>query len=66
MVLIRLSHEKAEGVGVSAKAILQALRSPTAIELQAKGVLKYIGPTATVVLNEIGKLITAWGQPRVQ
>ena len=52
------------GRGVSPRAILNALKNPTRIVKQADGSIKYIGREATVILNQEGKLITTYGQPR--
>jgi hypothetical protein len=49
-----------DGVGVSVRAMLDAVRSPTGAINQAKGAVKYIGKDAVVVLNEAGKVITTW------
>lgn len=52
------------GRGVSAKAILDAVRSPKTITLQSGGRIKYKGKDATVVLSEKRKVISTWGKPR--
>jgi len=52
------------GRGVSAGAVLDALRNPLRIVQQGKGVLKYVGDKATVIINRAGKVITAYGIPR--
>jgi len=49
-----------DGVGVSSKAILDAVKSPQSIVSQGKGVVKYVGEHATVILNGAGKVITTW------
>jgi hypothetical protein len=52
------------GQGVSASAILDAVRNPQSATLQANGTTKFIGESATVVINPQGKIVTVWGQPR--
>lgn len=53
------------GVGVSNKAILNTMRNPTSITQQtANGTVKFKGKEATVVLNNQGKVVTAYGKPR--
>lgn len=53
------------GFGVSNQAILSTLRNPTtAYSNIANQTTRYVGPTATVVLNQGGKLVTAWGGRR--
>jgi hypothetical protein len=53
------------GVGVSNRAILSTLRNPTTIYSDiARKTTRFEGPEATVVLNQNGKLVTAWGKPR--
>jgi len=49
-----------DGVGVSSRAILDAVKNPQSIVSQGKGVVKYIGEHATVILNDTGKVITTW------
>lgn len=48
------------GRGVATRAILDAVRNPTRIDLQARGARRFVGKDATVVLNAEGKVITAW------
>jgi hypothetical protein len=52
------------GRGVHPAAILDAVRNPTKIIKQAGGTTKYVGANGTVVLNQEGKVVTAWGVPR--
>lgn len=53
------------GVGVSNQAILATMRNPTRIYSQISNQsIRYVGPNATVVTNQSGKVITAWGKPR--
>ena len=53
------------GVGVSNQAILSTLRNPTtAYSNIANQTTRYVGPNATVVLNQNGRLVTAWGSRR--
>jgi RHS repeat-associated protein len=52
------------GRGVSAKAILDAVKNPKSISQQANGTFKFIGKKATVILNEEGKVITTFGKSR--
>jgi hypothetical protein len=49
-----------EGVGVSPKAILDAVRNPTKVVQQAGGATKLVGKDATVILNSEGKIITTY------
>ena len=51
-----------EGVGVSTKAILDAVRSPTSVINQAGGAVRYVGENAVVILNQAGKVITTWAR----
>ncbi|MGE6332098.1 hypothetical protein [Stenotrophomonas sp. NPDC077659] len=46
------------GRGVSAKAILSAVREPVKVAEQAGGKTAYTGNNAKVVLNSEGKVIT--------
>ena len=53
------------GVGVSNQAILSTLRNPTtAYSNIANQTTRYVGLNSTVVLNQSGRLVTAWGRPR--
>jgi RHS repeat-associated protein len=52
------------GRGVNAKAVLEAVRNPKKIVEQANGTVKYVGARATVILNQAGKVVTAWGKSR--
>jgi RHS repeat-associated protein len=52
------------GRGVAPQAILDALKNPSKIVQQADGALKYIGEKATIVLSEVGRIITGYGTPR--
>ena len=54
-----------DGVGVSTRAILDAVRNPTKIVKQAKGAVKYVGENATVILNRSGKVITTWARTKL-
>lgn len=49
-----------DGVGVSPKAILDALKFPLEIVKQDSGKTMYVGRNATVVLNQTGKVVTMW------
>ena len=49
-----------DGVGVSTRAVLDAVKSPISVSAQSQGRLMYVGKTATVILNSAGKVITAW------
>ncbi|WP_250961317.1 hypothetical protein [Serpentinimonas maccroryi] len=54
-----------EGVGVNNRAILSTLRNPTtAFSDISNRTTRFIGPNATVVLNQSGRLVTAWGRAR--
>ena len=48
------------GVGVSRKAILDAVRHPLKTVVQAGDTIKYYGRYAVVVLNSAGKVVTTW------
>ncbi|OEU66104.1 MAG: hypothetical protein BA867_08750 [Desulfobacterales bacterium S5133MH16] len=54
-----------DGVGVSTRAILDAVRNPTKIVKLAKGAVKYVGENATVILNRSGKVITTWARTKL-
>ena len=48
-----------DGVGVSGKAILDAVKNPRKILNQVeRGTTKYVGKDAQVILNESGKIVT--------
>jgi len=47
-----------EGVGVSPRAILDAVRNPSQIVQRPGGITEYVGEAARVRLNEAGKVIT--------
>jgi RHS repeat-associated protein len=49
-----------DGVGVAAKAILDAVKNPVVVVQRAKGAMKYVGEKATVILSAAGKVITTW------
>ena len=51
-----------DGVGVSSKAILDALKNPVKVVVQKGGEVKIIGKDATVILNQAGKVITTWAR----
>ena len=54
------------GVGVSERAMLDAVKNPTKIVSQAlKTKFKYIGKNAVVILNKTGKVITTWAKHKV-
>ena len=48
------------GVGVSRKAILDAVRHPLKTVVQAGGTIKYYGRYAVVVLTGAGEVVTTW------
>ena len=48
------------GKGVSNAAFLDAIKNPTKVIHQQEGKIKYVGKNATVVLNDVKKVITAW------
>lgn len=52
------------GQGVHPSAILDAVKNPQKTIEQSNGTTKYVGSNATVVLNQQGKVVTTWGQPR--
>lgn len=49
-----------EGVGVSNRAILDAVRNSQRVVEQGGGVTKYIGKNATVITNSEGRIITTY------
>jgi RHS repeat-associated protein len=51
-----------EGFGVSTRAILNTLKNPTKVIQQADGTVKILGKDAGIVLNQAGKVITAWAR----
>ncbi len=53
-----------DGVGVSSRAILDAVRNPTEVVRQANGAIRYAGRHAVVVLNQAGKIVTTWATTR--
>ena len=52
------------GRGVHPSAIVDAVRNPINVVSQPGGKTKYVGKSASVVLNNKGKIITVYGQPR--
>ena len=53
------------GVGVSNQAMLSTLRNPsTAYSNIANRTTRYVGSNATVIVNQSGRVVTAWGRPR--
>ncbi len=54
-----ISHD---GVGVSPRAILDAVKNPIKVLEQGGGRLKMIGKDATVVLNSARKVVTTWAR----
>ena len=54
-----------EGLGVSIKSILNAVRSPTSVAASRGGTTVYTGADGTtVVVNQGGKVVTTYGVPR--
>jgi RHS repeat-associated protein len=51
-----------DGVGVSSRALLDALRNPVQITGQTGGRTLILGENAGVVLNKVGKVITVWAR----
>ncbi len=49
-----------DGVGVFAKAILDAVNNPKSVIDQAERGVKYVGEHATVILNKAQKVISTW------
>lgn len=49
-----------DGVGVSERAMLDAVKNPLDVVPQSGGRLKYIGEHATVILNKAKEVITTW------
>ena len=50
------------GLGVSDSAMNDAVEDPVKVEVQPGGKFRYIGKTATVVLNSAGRVVTAWAR----
>ena len=50
------------GVGVTDSAMNDAVEDPLKVEVQPGGRFRFIGKTATVVLNSAGKVVTAWAR----
>jgi hypothetical protein len=50
------------GVGVTDSAMNDAVEDPLKVEVQPGGKFRYIGKTATVVLNSAGRVVTAWAR----
>jgi RHS repeat-associated protein len=53
-----------DGVGVSGRAILEAVRNPVSRISQGGGRTMYVGRDATVVVNSSGRVITTWATTR--
>jgi hypothetical protein len=54
-----------DGVGVSPAAVRDAVRNPVRVVYQTdRATFKYIGATANVVLDERGRVVTAWARSR--
>jgi RHS repeat-associated protein len=51
-----------DGVGVSPRAILDAVKNPLRSIPQSNGAMKYVGEKATVILNQAGKVISTWAR----
>ena len=51
-----------DGLGVSDSAMNDAVEDPVKVEVQPGGKFRYIGKTATVVLNSAGRVVTAWAR----
>lgn len=51
-----------DGVGVSPVAILEAVRNPLKVIQQISGTIRFQGPTATVILNQEGKVVSTWAR----
>lgn len=60
--------ERDGGRGVNPGAMLNAVKNPVqiknVIDKLGRESTQYIGEKATVVLNELGEIISTWGQPR--
>lgn len=56
------------GRGVNPSAMLNAVKNPSQVVEKVDNLgrvsTQYIGEKATVALNEAGKIISTWGQPR--
>lgn len=51
-----------DGLGVSPRAILDAVKNPLRSIPQSNGAIKYVGEKATVILNQAGKVISTWAR----
>ncbi len=51
-----------DGVGVSSRAILDAVSNPLRMKSQVDGATKFVGKYATVVLNSAGRVITTYAR----
>jgi hypothetical protein len=49
-----------DGVGVSNRAMLDAVKNPTQVIQQSGGRTMYVGKDATVIKNAQGQVITTW------
>jgi len=47
-----------DGVGVSTRAILEAVRSPNRVIQRPGGIIEYVGEAARVRLNTTGQVVT--------
>ena len=47
-----------EGVGVSCRAIVDAVRNPRRVVQRPGGIIEYVGETARVRLNTAGQVVT--------
>ena len=52
------------GKGVSLEVILDSVKNPKSVIYQPSGAIKYVGKKGSVVLNKLGKIITAFGKAR--
>lgn len=50
------------GRGVKSSAILNTVRNPIKVILQAEGKIKYVGKQAVVILNKAGKVVTTYAK----
>jgi len=49
-----------DGVGVSNRALMDAVKNPTKVIEQSGGRTMYVGKDATVIMNSRGQVITTW------
>jgi RHS repeat-associated protein len=51
-----------DGTGVAAKAIADTLKNPVAVRAMSDGTTRIVGRHATVVVNELFRMVTVWAR----